>query len=105
MRRLMLALSLVIVAATSNACGRTPTSTREERPLSAFEPFLTRQLTPALARAQFGAPDELAGSGLLIYKYRLEGEQTLWLGFPGFAPIIYANLEAKDGTMRALELR
>jgi hypothetical protein len=100
----MLALCLVVAALSGGACGRNPTSFREDRPLAVFQPYLTRQLTPASARAQFGAPDEETGSGLLIYKYRVEGGRTLWLGFPGFAAITYARLEAKDGTLTDLAL-
>jgi len=104
MKRLVLALWLVVVAASNQACGRTPTSSREERPFAVFQPYLTRQLTPAAARSRFGAPDEETGSGLLIYKYRVDGGRTLWLGFPGQAPIVYARLEAKDGTLTDLAL-
>lgn len=108
MRRAVFALSLMVTAAVSSACSRGPTSStsaREERPLATFEPYLTRQLTPSAARAQFGAPDAVAGSGLLIYKYGVDGGRTLWLGFPGFAPITYAKLEAPDGSMTDLALR
>jgi hypothetical protein len=58
-----------------------------------------------MARARLGAPDEETGSGLIIYKYRLSGNRTLWLGFPGYAPITYAQLEAPDGTRSTLTLR
>ena len=105
MRRILFALCLVITAASSEACNRTPTSSRDERPLAVFEPYLTRQLTPSLARERFGAPDEVTGSGLRIYKYRVAGGRTLWLGFPGDAPITYARLQSKDGVFTDLELR
>jgi len=104
MRRIVLALCLAITAASTEACNRTPTSSRDERALAFFQPYLTRQLTPATARVQFGAPDEITGSGLLIYKYRVAGGQTLWLGFPGEAAIAYARLEAKNGTMTDIAL-
>jgi hypothetical protein len=58
-----------------------------------------------MARSQFGSPDEITGSGLLIYKYRLGDGPTLWLGFPGEAAIVYARLESKDGTFSDLPLR
>ncbi len=105
MRRILFALCLVFVAASSEACSKTPTSSREDRALAVFQPYLTRQLTPSVARTQFGAPDEVTGSGLLIYKYRVEGSRTLWLGFPGEAAITYARLEAKDGSFTDLDLR
>jgi len=105
MRRILFALYLVIAAASSEACGRTPTSSAEARPLAVFQPYLTRELTPAIARERFGSPDEETGSGLRIYKYRVEGGRTLWLGFPGDAPISYAKLESRDGTFTELALR
>jgi hypothetical protein len=105
MRRVLFALALAIAAAPTTACTKAPTSSREERTLSAFQPYLTRTLTPATARAQFGAPDEIVGSGLLIYKYRVDAGRTRWLGFPGEAAIAYARLEAKDGTFTDLTLQ
>ena len=105
MRRILFALCLGVAVASSEACDRTPTSSRDERSLSAFQPYLTRTLTPAGARSRFGSPDEVMGSGLLIYKYVLDGGATLWLGFPGEAAIIYARVESKDGTFSNISLR
>ena len=105
MRRILFALCLSAGTISSNACSRTPTSSRDERALSAFQPFLTRMLTPASARTQFGSPDEVTGSGLIIYKYRVDHGRTLWLGFPGEAAIVYARLENKDGTFTDLPLQ
>ncbi len=87
------------------ACDHQLTSPRSARTLEAFEPHLTRQLTPAGALRQFGAPDEETGSGLRIYVYRLDGNRELWLGFPGDFPITYAKVKAADGTITDLELR
>jgi hypothetical protein len=105
MRQIVFALCLSIASVSSQACSGTPTSSREQRPLSSFRPYLTRALTPASARTQLGSPDEVTGSGLIIYKYRVDGGRTLWLGFPGEAPIAYARLESKDGTFSDLSLR
>jgi len=108
MKPLVFALCVVLAAAATEGCSSrnsTPTSAREERTLASFQPFLTRALTPSAVRAQFGAPDEVTGSGLLIYKYRVDGGRTLWLAFPGEAPITYAKLEAKDGTLTDLALQ
>lgn len=107
MRRFLFALCVVLTTAATQACrgNSTPTSAPEARTLAAFQPFLTRALTPAAVRAQFGAPDEVTRSGLLIYKYRVDGGRTLWLGFPGEAPIVYAKLEGKDGTVTDLALQ
>ena len=105
MRRILFALWLGVAGASGDACNRSPTSSRSERSLSAFQPYLTRTLTPAGARSRFGRPDEVTGSGLLIYKYGLDRGAMLWLGFPGEAAIIYARLESKDGTFSNLPLR
>jgi hypothetical protein len=105
MRRILLALCLLLTSASTHACSRGPTTSSPERQLSAIEPMLTRDLTPASARAKLGAPDEVTGSGLIIYKYRVDGGRTLWLGFPGEAPISYARLESRDGTFADLTLR
>ena len=75
------------------------------RTLSSISPHLTRTLTPALARERLGAPDVETGSGLIIYRYRLQSGDTLSLGFPGYAPITYAQLVRVDGTRADLPLR
>ena len=105
MRRILFALSIALATASIEACNRGSTTSVDQRPLSAFERYLTRDLTPTSARARFGTPDEVTGSGLIIYKYRVDGGRTLWLGFPGEAAISYARLESKDGTFTDLTLR
>ena len=75
------------------------------RTYEAFTPLLTRDLTPSVARRRLGAPDVETGSGLMIYGYRLDSGRTLWLGFPGERPILYAQLEDADGSRRVLPLR
>jgi hypothetical protein len=107
MRRILFALCLSVLGLSSQACGgkSSPTSTQQnERPLSAFQPYLTKSLTPSAARARFGPPNEITGSGLIIYKYKVDGGRTLWLGFPGEAAISYAKLESKDGQFTELVL-
>jgi hypothetical protein len=101
MRRILFALCLVV----TTACNRGPMTSVQERQLSSIEPSLTRDLTPTSARARLGAPDEVTGSGLIIYKYRVDGGRTVWLAFPGEAPISYAKLENRDGTVTDLALR
>jgi len=106
MKRLVFALCLVLTAATTNACGHTaPAAAPDGRTLAKVEPLITRDLTPALALARLGAPDEQTGSGLIILKYRVDAGRTVWLSFPGFAPIIAASVEDQNGTRRALILR
>ena len=100
-RRSLVLAGLAIIA----GCQRTPSSGDRGRTLDDFEPQLTRRLTPALARAAFGSPDEQTGSGLRIYIYRLREGDRLWLGFPGDAPIVYARLQTGDGHIRDLPLR
>ena len=75
------------------------------RTFDAFAPLLTRDLTPSLARRRLGAPDVETGSGLIIYGYTLDDGRTLWLGFPGERPILYAQLEESEGSRRVLPLR
>ena len=106
MRRYFVVLLLTCVAGAIAGC-RADTMRQAEptRSLASVEPLLTRDLTPATARTRIGAPDEETGSGLIIYKYRLAGNQTLWLGFPGYAAITYAQVERADGTRSILTLR
>ena len=106
MRRTVLALCLSFAAAAA-ACNDSsqPAEPGPERTIETFEPYLTRDLTPALSNTRFGAPDEITGSGLIIYKYRLDAGRTLWLSFPGFAPIISARLESRDGKFSEVTIR
>jgi hypothetical protein len=100
---------ILLIAATTTLMAACRADTMREaeptRSLATVRAQLTKDLTPATARSRLGAPDEETGSGLIIYKYRLAGNQTLWLGFPGYAPITYAQLEAPDGTRSTLTLR
>jgi hypothetical protein len=100
---MMTALALALFALSS--CDRPATAPGQVRTLMDFSPYLTAQLTPAVARAQFGPPDEETGSGLRIYIYRLADGRRLLLGFPGDAPILYAKVQAPDGAMSDLALR
>jgi hypothetical protein len=106
LRSLVLALTLGAVAPLV-ACNRSsdPTSASEARTVASMLPKLTRSLTPAAAEAAFGAPDERAGSGLLILVYRAEQGKKVYLGFPGFAPIIYAKAVDASGGETELPLR
>jgi hypothetical protein len=105
MRSTVPAAALALVMLIVSACDRDPVSPDRERALADFQPYLTSQLTAADARARFGRPDEETGSGLRIYIYRFDDGRRLWLGFPGDAPILYARLEALDGTLSDLVLR
>ena len=68
-------------------------------------PKLTHSLTPVGAEAAFGQPDETTGRGLLIYVYRVEAGKKVYLGFPGFAPILYAKvLDSEAGVERELPI-
>ena len=78
---------------------------RLSRTLASMSPGITRDLTPALARERFGAPDLETGSGLIIYKYAVESGDTLALAFPGYAPITYAQRLGVNGTRVQLPLR
>ena len=58
---------------------------------------LTVGLTREQAAMQWGEPDEVTGSGLVIYRYLLNDGVWLWLGFPGDGPLSYAQLELPGG--------
>jgi RNA polymerase sigma factor (sigma-70 family) len=66
------------------------------RALNDFQKRLDKSLTPAKAELVFGKPDGITGSGLLIYVYDLDDGTKIWLGFGGFAPIVYAHHVQKD---------
>jgi hypothetical protein len=106
LRSLALAVALAAVTPLA-ACNGTsnPTSASAERTVASMLPKLTRTLTPAGAEAAFGKPDETTGSGLLIYVYRAEQGKNVYLGFPGFAPIIYAKAVDASGSAVDLALR
>jgi len=95
----------IVFCLALSACDRQPIAPVRERTVEAFQPYLTRQLTPSEARRQFGPPDEETGSGLRIYIYRLDDSRELWLGFPGDAAITYARVKSADGSMTDLTLR
>lgn len=91
-----LALPAVLLAA---ACSE-PIGPRIDEIL----PNLSRCLTPASAERVLGPPDEVAGSGLLLYGYRLRDGGSVWLSFPGQEPIVGAVLEGPDGARSELPL-
>jgi hypothetical protein len=101
----LLLLAMMGVPALTGCRTDTMREAESSRSLASVLPKLTKDLTPATARARLGAPDEETGSGLIIYKYRLADRQVLWLGFPGYAPITYAQLERADGVRSNLTLR
>ena len=106
LRALALVLSLGALTPVV-ACNRSsdPTSASEARTVASMLPKLTRSLTPAAAEAAFGKPDEMVGSGLLIYVYRAEEGKKVYLGFPGFRPIMYARAVDAAGNAEELALR
>ena len=106
MRRVLLALALFAGPATLDSCGKAPVeAVKPASKLEDFTPFLTRDLTPALARQRFGNPSEERGSGLRIYIYRLSDGRQIALGFPGDRAIMYAKLRETDGSTTDLVLR
>ena len=72
--------------------------------LAKMLPRLSHSLTPAIAEATFGKPDESIGSGLIIYVYHVEAGKSVYLGFPGFARITYAKLQDATGASQELPL-
>ena len=75
------------------------------RTIDEFQEKLTRDLTPARAETLFGKPDQVLGSGLIIYDYHLGGGEKLRLGFPGYRPILYAKHVTANGTIRDMPLK
>jgi hypothetical protein len=68
------------------------------RNLEDFKRQLTRDLTPQSAEKVFGKPDDITGSGLIIYIYKLADGSEVWLGFPGFDKITYAWQKLPNGS-------
>ncbi len=75
------------------------------RTLAAMQSQLSKALTPQAAEQLFGKPDEITGSGWLIYVYDLANGQKLRLGFPGYHPLFYAKVQNNDGSMLDLPLK
>lgn len=67
-------------------------------------PHLTAALTTETAERIFGPPDEVTGSGLIVYIYHMPNGQKLRLAFPGAGPIVYAQRRSADGTISNLPL-
>ena len=104
-RIFIFAFAAVVAGAWSCRQPTSPQVVGQGSALSKFEPYLNAQLTPAIARARFGPPDEETGSGLRILIYKLNDGRRLWLGFPGEAPITYARVEGVDGVFTDVPLR
>jgi hypothetical protein len=81
-----------------------PVTVTGQRTVASMLPKLTRSLTPSSAEATFGKPDEVTGSGLLIYVYRVEAGKSVYLSFPGFTKIFGASLRDASGGSQALPL-
>ncbi len=75
------------------------------RTLERFQKTLDKSFTPAKAVATFGEPDRRLGSGLIIFEYALDDGSKLLLGFPGFAPIVYAHHVPKNGAFAVIPLK
>jgi hypothetical protein len=91
-------LLLIVLIISLASCGT-------QRTLADVQPYLRKDLTPQRAEQALGKPDEVTGSGLLIYVYHLANRQTVHLGFPGYAPIMYARLQTNGGPMADLPLK
>jgi hypothetical protein len=94
-----------LIQAVYGICPNLIPQGRKTRSLADFQPKLDKALTPAAADAAFGKPDGITGSGLLIYVYLLSDGRALWLGFPGYQPILYAKVKSPDGKLTDLELK
>jgi hypothetical protein len=103
LRALALIVPLALAACTGSSSD--PATVPESRTVASMVPKLSRSLTPAGAESAFGKPDEITGSGLLIYVYRAEAGRRVFLSFPGFAPIVGARAVDAAGGVEELPLR
>jgi hypothetical protein len=103
LRDLALIVPLALAACTNSSSD--PVTTPESRTVASMVPKLTRSLTPAGAESAFGKPDEITGSGLLIYVYRAEAGKRVFLSFPGYRPIMSARAVDASGASEELPLR
>ena len=102
MRRLLHMLPMFVLLV---ACSPGPVALPDLRTLEAIRPALARSLTPQEAERTFGAPDRIEGSGLLLNVYDIKQGYTVHLAFPGYAPILNAQLSAPDGRFSEIPLR
>ena len=70
---------------------------QSKRTLDHFQKTLDKSFTPEKTVASFGEPDRRLGSGLIIFEYDLDDGAKMRLGFPGFAPIMYAHYVQGSG--------
>ena len=109
-RLIALAFPLLLGACKKNTTNPVDSSAPAAGPvtgpltLAKMLPRLSRSLTPAIAEATFGKPDESVGSGLIIYVYHVEAGKSVWLRFPGFTRIIDAKLQDANGRSQELPL-
>jgi hypothetical protein len=103
---IVLAFPLLLAGCSRNSTDPVAASGLVTGPLTVASmlPRLSRSLTPARAEAVFGKPDQITGSGLLIFVYKVEMGKLVYLGFPGFAPITYARLLDANGASQELPL-
>lgn len=94
----------VIVLCLSLSCA-SETGVEATGRLAEIQANLTKDLTPSRAETRFGKPDDVTGSGLLIYVYDVGDGDSLWLFFPGYAPIMRAALRDGAGELRELPIR
>jgi dipeptidyl aminopeptidase/acylaminoacyl peptidase len=73
------------------------------RKLVNFLQALHPEMTSDEALSLFGEPDDITGSGLLIYQYSLNDSTSIWLAFPGQGPLTYAQLHTPTGKVFGLD--
>jgi hypothetical protein len=101
-----LAFPLVLAGCSTSTTDPVAATSPVSHPLTVASmlPRLSRSLTPAIAEATFGKPDESVGSGLIIYVYHVEAGKSVYLSFPGFARITDARLQDANGASQELPL-
>jgi hypothetical protein len=102
-RTLILTVLVALMLAGCATASARPVS--ESHRLEDVTRVLNKDLTPEKAEQTLGPPDEVTGSGLLIYIYHLNDGRKVWLGFPGYEPIIYARVQDQAGNTTDLPLQ
>jgi len=105
LRTLTLALTLLAAGCKDSAVTGNPSPVTEFRTLASMKPFITKSLTAAGAELQFGLPNTLTMSGMLVYIYNVEDQKRVALGFPlQGGTIVFARLQDRNGNEQNLDI-
>ena len=77
----------------------------DTRTLDDMRPNIKKSLTPTIAEATFGPPDQRTGSGLVILVYNVDNGRKVNLAFPGPTALIsYASVQEQNGGTTTIPL-